>query len=589
MTGFFQRLLGGRKQPAGGDPAQGRSTVKVSRAVESETHVRPSEGFSSVAERKGGRDGKDAGPWFIGKTVGEIYQIRGVLGRGGMGIVYRGYETATQREIAVKVPLGKFLDDPALQKYFMNEAKLWSRLIHPHIVCVIDVYDFQTTGDLPAIFMDYCDGGSLADRLRSGPPLLMADALDIAIQVCWGMKCAHDFEYEREGSRVKGFVHRDLKPGNVLLTKDGKALVSDFGLAKLLDFEELGIAREQLKRQDEAVEASLSRGLAKGTPEYMPPEQWMGDTCKQSDIYAFGIMLYELFCGSRPFTANCRGDLWVPHCKVPPPDPRRLNSQIPTDLAELMTTCLAKQPSDRPQSFEAVAGGLTNAYQEVTGKAHASCRTEPPISRERNRRRAWWLIRTGGGCRLRGDLTGASCNYQEASKILRDLGDYDGLCASLSGEAHVYACLHNDDKATEIYQRIERVSREHELMNRLAPALGDQALVLFNRGELKKAMDLHKEQEEICRVLNNPYLLAGCLGNQARILLKQKDRLHDALRLIQESIQIYRELHRNDQIAAALDIQGSIYKELGENGKAMKLCAEAESLRRGLGIRRFGY
>lgn len=179
---------------------------------------------------------EDIGPWYIGKTVADIFEIRGVLGHGGMGIVYLAHDNATQRKVAVKVPLGKFFDDEDAKKRFAREAEAWTALVHPHIVHAFDVRDDQTTDYRPAIFMDYCDGGSLAERIHNDPPLSMIKALDIAIQVCWAMEFAHG----------KGHVHRDLKPGNVLLTSEGKALVTDFGLVKILEAEDLGLDPDQV-------------------------------------------------------------------------------------------------------------------------------------------------------------------------------------------------------------------------------------------------------------------------------------------------------------------------------------------------------
>jgi serine/threonine protein kinase len=139
--------------------------------------------FAGLAARKRPQ-AEDTGPYFIGKIVGEIYEIRRVLGWGGMGIVYGALDTARHREVAVKVPLGKFVDDPDARKRFAREAKSWIRLVHPNIVHAFDVRDDWTTDSRPAIFMDYCDGGSLAERLRQDIPLSLPDAMHIAIQVC---------------------------------------------------------------------------------------------------------------------------------------------------------------------------------------------------------------------------------------------------------------------------------------------------------------------------------------------------------------------------------------------------------------------
>ncbi len=231
------------------------------------------------------------GPFVIGQRVAQIYEVHGVLGRGGMGIVYLGHNHASQRAVAIKVSLGSFVDDPDARKRFLREAEAWTELVHPHIVHAFDVHDDQSTNYRPVIVMDYCAGGDLANRLSGNKGLAMADALDIAIQVCWAMEFAHG----------KGHVHRDLKPGNVLLDGDGRAL------------------------------ATVSQGG--GTPEYMPPEQWEGRADKPADIYSFGIMLYELLCEQRPFAAEDRLALQIPHATQAPPEPRQLNDRIEAPLS----------------------------------------------------------------------------------------------------------------------------------------------------------------------------------------------------------------------------------------------------------------
>jgi serine/threonine protein kinase len=225
MAGFLRRLFGGgEKEPPGGSSDAGE-TGKVQQPAATGERVRAiASGQLSVPRKGKGTDG-DTGPWYIGKTVADIFEIRGVLGWGGMGIVYLAHDNATNRKVAAKVPLGEFVDDQEARKRFAREAVAWTDLIHPNIVHAFDVRDNQTTDYRPAIFMDYCDGGSLADRIYGGSGLSMLDSLDIAIQICWAMEFAHN----------KGHIHRDLKPGNVLLTSDGKTLVTDFGLIKILE------------------------------------------------------------------------------------------------------------------------------------------------------------------------------------------------------------------------------------------------------------------------------------------------------------------------------------------------------------------
>jgi len=417
MAGLFRRLLGMGKK-AEEDHVADRDTqaVKASQVAPSDSRVKTirSEEMDSVEKNKRSLD--DISPWHIGKTVGEIFEIRGVLGHGGMGIVYRALDKATEREVAVKLPLGSFVDNENARKRFAREAQTWIELIHPHIVRAFLVRDDQATDYRPAIFMDYCDGGSLADRLHCGVPLSMIDALDIAIQVCWALGFAHE----------KGHVHRDLKPGNILLTSKGTALVSDFGLAKQINLEDLDVDEAELTRLDGELHSMLTLGAA-GTPEYMPPEQWEGNANKRSDIYAFGIVLYEIICGGRPFTAKRRAGLRKVHAMVPPPDPKKLNGDIPDALSELMLECVAKDPKDRPSGFDRVSDRLISIYKTMTKALSCDhCRKKPDtenITRAEKRAQGMSLTLIGNGCSIRGDHSEATRCYEESIKILKDLGD----------------------------------------------------------------------------------------------------------------------------------------------------------------------
>jgi len=275
-VGVFRRLFGAKKDHTGPTADQ---TIRVNQPKATGKHVDTLDSLKTSKAQKASQAAGDTGPWHIGKTVADIFEIRGVLGRGGMGVVYFAHDNATQRKVAVKVPLGKFVDDEDARKRFTREAEAWTGLIHPHIVHAFDVRDEQSTDYRPAIFMDYCDGGSLADRISNGSRLPVTEAMDIAIQICWAMAFAHE----------KGHIHRDLKPANVLLTSEGKALVTDFGLVKSLTLQDLGLGSGRVSGADAKALASISQ--AGGTPEYMPLEQWEGKAERASDIYAFGVML----------------------------------------------------------------------------------------------------------------------------------------------------------------------------------------------------------------------------------------------------------------------------------------------------------
>jgi serine/threonine-protein kinase len=213
-----------------------------------------------------------------------------------MGLVYRAYDHATHQEIAVKVPLGRwdfdtagrkrlvrFVDSPEAKKDLLQEVRHWMALAHPHLVRALDVRDDESTDYLPAICMEYCEGGSLADRIYAGDGLTLAEGLDIAIQVCWAMEYVHE----------KGLVHRDLKPLNVLLKQDGsgrlgRALVTDLGLAKAMGVRGADAAGPAMDAQEAALWVTVSQagGTAAASPGLLsappPGRQEFGDRANGS-------------------------------------------------------------------------------------------------------------------------------------------------------------------------------------------------------------------------------------------------------------------------------------------------------------------
>jgi serine/threonine protein kinase len=204
----------------------------------------------------------------------EGYAIEGVLGRGGMGIVYRARHAQLGRTVALKMLLAGVHADAAESARFLREARALSKLRHPHVV---QVYDVGESGGAPFFTMELVEGGNLAQVLRTAP-LAVERALTIAIALADGVQAAH----------ASGIVHRDLKPGNILLDLDGTPKIGDFGVAR---------------QQDD--EGSLTRtGARLGTPSYMAPEQLSGTAAAHApavDVHALGVLLYEMLTGAPPF------------------------------------------------------------------------------------------------------------------------------------------------------------------------------------------------------------------------------------------------------------------------------------------------
>jgi serine/threonine-protein kinase len=263
------------------------------------------------------------------QTLGK-YQLGELLGQGGMGAVYRSFHPLLNRPVAVKVMLANVAADPQAHQRFLREAQIVAALSHPHIVNIFDV-DIQN--GQPYIVMDFAEGGSLAARLRAGP-LGLDETLRLAIPLADALAYAHG----------QGLIHRDLKPANVLLRPDGSPVLADFGLARP------AVA-------DSAAQITAT-GAVLGTLAYMAPEQFSGRPADaRADIYAFGVMLYEMLTGRPPFDGDS-AQIMYGHLQQPPTPPRRLNPALPDAAELLILRMLEKEPGMRPQSAAEVAAAL---------------------------------------------------------------------------------------------------------------------------------------------------------------------------------------------------------------------------------------
>ena len=278
-----------------------------------------------------------------GRQDGQItrigkYEVIDVLGRGGMGVVYRGIDKAIGREVAIKTLTGGFLSDPTMLARFYEEGRRTGRLKHPNIVTVYDLGDDNGT---PYIVMECVEGDPLDKLIRSGAPLSMADRLGILEEVCSALGYAHR----------NNVIHRDVKPANIFVQPDGTA--------KLLDF---GIARLEKRDQD----ISFTRtGRLIGTVPYMAPERLLNETVDgRSDIFAAGVVLYQLVAGQLPFSGN-ENALMQRILNDPYPPLSSLIKGYPPILDSIMERSLAKAPDERYPTAEEMAADLNNAIAEL--------------------------------------------------------------------------------------------------------------------------------------------------------------------------------------------------------------------------------
>jgi eukaryotic-like serine/threonine-protein kinase len=264
------------------------------------------------------------------------YRLDEVIGRGGMSTVYRGTDLALDRVVAVKVALDQLAEEnPVYVARFKREAHAAAALNH---LGIVTVYDAGTDGATRFIVMEYVRGRSLAQILRDERPLEPARAARIAAAVADALSAAH----------AAGIVHRDVKPGNVMVADDGAVKVLDFGIA----------------RSEDAATITQT-ALVLGTAPYMSPEQALGQPADaRSDIYSLGCVLYEMLTGEPPFMAEVPAAVMHQHVRVAPRPPVVLSPQVPPALNLLVLEMLAKSPDDRPQTTAEVRDRLRKAVAE---------------------------------------------------------------------------------------------------------------------------------------------------------------------------------------------------------------------------------
>lgn len=275
-------------------------------------------------------------PFQVGETVGP-YRITDQLGQGGMATVYKAYHPSLDRYVAIKVLHPAFKEDETFYMRFQREAQVVARLEHPNIV---PVYDMATKEAEPYIVMKFIEGQTLKHRLKR-QPLTLEETLAVIPAVSAALTYAHK----------EGYLHRDVKPSNVLMDADNTPYLADFGLARIVS----------------TGESTMSHDVLIGTPNYISPEQARGDKDlgPSTDIYSLGIMLYEIVVGRVPFSADTPYAVVHDHIYKPLPMPTRVNPTVPVQVEGVLLKALAKNPNDRYET----AVELAEAFQDAVAAA----------------------------------------------------------------------------------------------------------------------------------------------------------------------------------------------------------------------------
>jgi serine/threonine protein kinase len=319
-----------------------------------------------------------------GSVLGDRYRVEARIGAGGMAEVYRGFDPVLNRTVAIKVLLPQFARDASFVERFRREAQAAARLNHPNIV---GAYDTGADGDTQYIVMEFVEGRTLAEFLAAGRRPTPVQSAEIAQKICGALAAAH----------AQGVIHRDIKPGNVMVTRDGTVKVMDFGIARITT----------------GVETAPQTSAVLGTATYLSPEQAQGGPVDaRTDIYSLGTVLYEMLAGRPPFTGESPVAIAYKQVNETPIPPSQINADVPPRLDAVVMRALSKNPANRYQTADDFAEDLDRVVKgqeveatpllppagdatQVISRPNPTAVLPPPVEPKGSGRKVWLGILIG--------------------------------------------------------------------------------------------------------------------------------------------------------------------------------------------------
>ncbi|GHO79551.1 hypothetical protein KSD_73220 [Ktedonobacter sp. SOSP1-85] len=507
--------------------------------------------------------------WKVGDCILNEFDVTGIIGKGGMGTVYKiNYHPWLSIDLIVKSPRPEIFAGEGGKENFIREAETWMGLrAHPHLV---SCYFVRRLGGIPRIFAAYIDGGSLADWIRQRKLYEggLEQMLDIAIQFAWGLHAAHE----------QGLVHQDVKPANVMLTAQGIAKVTDFGLARAR-----AMTGKQEIKDKQAHQSILvsSRGM---TPAYCSPEQVAGQKLsRKTDIWSWGLSVLEMFTGEVTWRIGAAAREALAEYKGQDP----AIPMMPADLVDLLTRCFQMQPERRPATMLEVATELQAIYTRAVGRPYSR---EMPETAEQD---VAILVNRGLFLAELGRPEEALAAYEQAIYLdpnpnhssayyyrglaLRNLGRPEEALVSFEQVIRLYPnyalAYYGQGLILQDLGRLEEALAAYEQAIRLGPNNADvyldQGVVLQELGRLEEALAAYEQAIRLgpnnARAYYNHY-------NQGTVL--------QALGQFKEALAAYeRAIRLNPNDADAYYNQGNVHQELRQLEEAEQAFRKARALR----------